>query len=86
MQFVPVRVEAYAGYRGEETPRRFFAGGAVFRIAAILERWRQGGSDPAAPVLDCFKVRTADGAVHLLRYDRGRGCWSWGGAASGPPP
>ncbi len=85
MEFVPVRVEAYAGYRGEETPRRFFTGGAAFEIEAILDRWYQGGPDPATPVLDYFKVKTADGAIHLLRYERGQGRWSWTGAASRPP-
>ncbi len=86
MEFVPVRVEAYAGRRGEESPRRFFHGGAAFEIETILDRWYQGGPDPAAPVLDYFKVKTADGAVHLLRYERGQGRWRLGLAVSPPPP
>jgi len=85
MEFVPVQVEAYAGYRGEETPRRFVHGGIALEIDAIIDRWYQGGLDPAAPVLDYFKVKTSDGAVHILRYERGQGRWSRSGATSPPP-
>ncbi len=78
MEFVPVRVDAYAGYRGEETPRAFEHDGATFVIEEILDRWYQGGVDPAAPVADYFKVRIAGGAVRILRYERGQWCLGLG--------
>jgi len=76
----PTRATAARRPRGAS-----FTGGAAFEIEAILDRWYQGGPDPATPVLDYFKVKTADGAIHLLRYERGQGRWSWTGAASRPP-
>ena len=34
-----VRVECYAGHRGEETPRRFFLGTRRVEVARVLDRW-----------------------------------------------
>jgi hypothetical protein len=36
-----VRVECYAGYRGDETPRRFHLEEKTIEIAAILGRWKE---------------------------------------------
>ena len=57
-----MRVECYAGYRGEETPRRFQLADSWLEIEEILDRW-------LAPDHRYFKVRGSDGEVYLLRYD-----------------
>ncbi len=55
-------VEAYAGYKGEETPRSFTVDGTPHRIAEIVGRWY---SETHA----YFKVRTTGGHRYVLRYD-----------------
>jgi len=58
----PVDVECYAGYRGEETPRRFELAGVWIEIADVVDRW-------LAPDDRYFKVRDADGDLYILRND-----------------
>jgi hypothetical protein len=57
-----VHVECYAGYRGEETPRRFGIAGATIEIAAVVDCW-------LAPDHRYFKVRDGDGHLYILRND-----------------
>lgn len=64
-----VRVECYAGYRGEETPRRFFLGERAVTVVAVLDRW-------LSPEHRYFKLRGDDGGVYLLRHDVAGGDWS----------
>lgn len=63
-----VRVECYAGHRGEETPRRFFLGARKIEVAEILDRW-------LAPDHRYFKVRGDDGSRYVLRYDTAAETW-----------
>ena len=68
-----IRVECYAGYRGEETPRRFFIGDRRIEVADVIDRW-------LAPDHRYFKVGGDDGAVYILRHDtlrhdNGAACW-----------
>lgn len=57
-----VRVECYAGHRGEETPRRFFFGERPVAVAEVIDRW-------LAPDHRYFKVKGDDGALYILRHD-----------------
>ena len=57
-----VRVECYAGYRGEEEPRALFLGDRRISVVKILDRW-------LAPDHRYFKVRGEDDTVYLLRDD-----------------
>lgn len=57
-----VRVECYAGYRGEEEPRRFWLGERAIEVAEILDRW-------LAPEHRYFKVRGDDAGTYILRHD-----------------
>lgn len=52
----------YAGYRGEETPRRFYLGDRAVDVVEVQDRW-------IAPDHRYFKVRGSDGAVYILRHD-----------------
>jgi hypothetical protein len=57
-----IKVECYAGYRGEETPKRFFLGERVIEIKDVLDRWID-------PDHRYFKVRGGDGGIYILRHD-----------------
>ncbi len=38
LPFLPIKVEAYAGYKAEEKPLAFTAGGKKYKIEGITER------------------------------------------------
>ncbi len=63
-----ITVECHAGYRGEETPRRFFLGDRPVGVAEVLDRW-------LAPDHRYFKVVGDDGGEYILRHDVGAGLW-----------
>lgn len=63
-----IRVECYAGHRGEEAPRRFFLGERKIEVMEIVDRWL----DPAHRY---FKVRGDDGGVYILRHDVLKDYW-----------
>ncbi len=63
-----VRVECYAGHRGEETPRRFFLGERRVEVAEVLDRW-------LAPDHSYFKVKGDDGALYILQHDELTNAW-----------
>ena len=63
-----IRVDCYAGYRGEETPRRFLIGERRVEVARVIDRW-------LAPDHRYFKVEGDDGAVYILRHDVPSGHW-----------
>ena len=63
-----LRVECYAGHRGEETPRRFFLGERPVEVRELLDSW-------LAPEHRYFKLEGDDGAAYILRHDTGTGVW-----------
>ena len=63
-----IAVECYAGYQGEETPRRFRLGDRSFEIERVVDQW-------LAPDHRYFKVRTTDGELCILRHDVTSGAW-----------
>ena len=71
-----VRVECYAGHRGEETPRRFRLGERGVEVLEVLDRW-------LAPDHRYFKVKGDDGALYILRQDVGSQRWDLTLFASG---
>jgi hypothetical protein len=73
-----LRVECYAGYRGEETPRRFCLAGRTMEVADIVDRW-------LAPEHRYFKVRGSDGATYILRQDMNSLRWDLTMFDSGVP-
>ena len=56
-------VEAYAGYKGEETPRAFMVAGVRLSVLDIVERWD-------TETHSCFRVRASDHYRYVLRF-----CW-----------
>jgi hypothetical protein len=64
----PIQVDAYAGYKGEETPRAFTLDGARLSVDEILDRWY-------TETHSCFRVRAGDGRRYVLRYHLDDGIW-----------
>ena len=63
-----IRVECYAGHRGEETPRRFRLGEHQIEVVEVVDRW-------LAPDHRYFKVRGESGSLYVLRHDVESGEW-----------
>ena len=63
-----VRVECYAGHRGEETPRRFFFGERPVEVIEVVDRW-------IGPDHRYFKLRGDDDSTYILRHDTVSGDW-----------
>ena len=61
-ELLAVRVECYAGARGEETPRCLYLGPRRIRVEAVLDQW-------LAPEHRYFRLRGDDGGIYLLRQD-----------------
>lgn len=66
-----IRVECYAGYRGEQEPRAFWLGERRIAVLEILDRW-------IAPDHRYFKVKGEDGNAYVLRSDEMTGEWTLG--------
>lgn len=66
--YMVLRVDCYAGHRGEETPRRFFLGERAVEVVEVLDRW-------LAPDHRYFKLTGSDGATYILRHDSAAGHW-----------
>ncbi len=56
-----VKVECYAGYRGEESPQRFYLREKPIAIKEILDRW-------LSPDHRYFKVGGEDNGIYILRH------------------
>lgn len=65
---IEIKVICYAGYKGEETPRRFFLKERQIEVVAVVDRW-------IAPDHRYFKVRGDDGALYILRHDTAADLW-----------
>lgn len=63
-----IKVECYAGYRGEETPTRFYLGKRCVQVIDVLDRWL----DPAHRY---FKLRGDDKGIYILRHSTGEDSW-----------
>ena len=63
-----IEVECYAGYRGEETPRRIRMATYKIEIKEIVDRW-------IAPDHRYFKVIGSDDATYIIRHKTAT--WQW---------
>jgi hypothetical protein len=66
--FPVVDVECHAGYRGEETPRRFRLRERQVEIAEIIDSW-------LAPDHRYFKVQDTQSDLYILRNDVASDRW-----------
>jgi len=67
-ELMEIRVECYSGYRGEETPRRFWLDERRVEIREVADRWLD-------PEYRYFKVKGDDGATYILRHDSQTHAW-----------
>jgi hypothetical protein len=66
-----LKVECYAGYRGEQEPRAFILGERRLDVVSIQDRW-------LAPGHRYFRVAASDGHTWVLRHDEASGEWTLG--------
>ena len=66
-----IRVECYAGYRGEQEPRAFTIGERRLEVRDVQDRW-------AGPGYRYFRVEASDGDVYVLRHDEMARAWTLG--------
>ena len=74
-----IRVESYAGYRGEQEPTAFWLGDRRLRVRAIIDRW-------FAPAQRWFRVDAEDGHRYVLRHDESSGTWEIAAFTRTPGP
>ena len=63
-----LRVECYAGYRGEQEPVAFWFGARRLVVRAIIDRW-------FAPTKRWCKVDADDDQTYVLRYEEATAQW-----------
>ena len=63
-----MKVECYAGYRGDETPRRFYLGTRCVEVVDVLDRWLD-------PEYRYFKLRGDDKGIYILRHSVDEDSW-----------
>lgn len=64
-----MRVECYAGYKGEQYPKRFLLGGRMLEVSIVEDQWY-------GPSSRYFRVRASDGNIYVLCHNREQDCWS----------
>ena len=63
-----MRVECYAGHRGDERPVAFWLDAERIAIEAVLDAWTTENGT-------FFRVRGSDRRVSVLRRDDSHDCW-----------
>lgn len=63
-----IRVECYAGYRGDQEPAAFWLGARRVMVRSIVDRW-------FAPTQRWFKVDADDAQTYVIRHDEADGEW-----------
>jgi hypothetical protein len=61
-------VDAYSGYKGEETPRSFTLDGKKLHVHEVVDRWY-------SETHSYFRVHASDGQRYVLRFDLDENCW-----------
>jgi hypothetical protein len=69
-----IRVIAYSGYKGEETPRAFVLGDKRIEVVEIQDRWIEEGIEDRT-TKRFFKVKGSDGCIHKIFYDEKTAEW-----------
>ncbi|RPI56170.1 MAG: hypothetical protein EHM55_05720 [Acidobacteria bacterium] len=63
-----LRVECYAGHRGEETPRVMYIDDRQVVVDEVLDAW-------LSPEHRYFKLRGDDGDTYIIRHDIHADSW-----------
>ena len=70
-----VRVECYAGHRGDERPVRLWLGEQVLLVTEVEDKWYSPGET-------YFRVRVEGGDRYVLKHVEARDVWSLEGFRS----
>mgnify|MGYP001043449285 CR=1 FL=1 len=72
-----IRVVAYSGYRGEETPKTIIHHHEKIEVIEILSRWiEEGLGDRLRKRF--FVIKGSDGGIHKIFYDEKTQEWYHG--------
>lgn len=74
-----LRVECYAGYRGDQEPRALWFGERRLAVIELLDRWLH-------PEHRYYKVKVDDGRVLILRHDNRNDEWDVAALVGSMPP
>lgn len=78
MMAITIDVSSYEGYRGEVSPRVFFAHGEKITVLEVLEMWiEEEGPDRTRKRF--FHLKGSDGLLHKLYCDSESRQWSYTG-------
>jgi hypothetical protein len=69
---VSVRVECYAGYKGDERPLRVWLGHNCFEVETVEDRWYSPGAS-------FFRIVVAGGDRYLLKHYEAQNMWELAG-------
>jgi hypothetical protein len=67
-RLLTIRVECYAGHRGEQTPRTLILGDRRITVVEVLDAW-------LAPDYRYFKLRGDEGHTYIVRHDEPSDTW-----------
>ena len=70
----PIEVIAYAGERGEESPRAYLLGGKRIEVRKLLAQWLEEDATSRRS-RRCFRVKGSDFHTRTLCYDEATGVW-----------
>ena len=76
IDFEPIQVTCYEGYKERESPRSFVWSGQPFKIINIVDRWYAADADGKSEVMNYFKVQADDGHTYIIRYNRLFDSWA----------
>lgn len=76
IDFEPIQVASYSGYKANESPRSFVWRKRTFTIRNIVDRWYEGSLDETSEATDYFKVEVDDGSTYIIRYNRLFDSWA----------
>ncbi len=65
---IPITVNCYAGYRGEQEPRALEMGGNTVAVKSILDRW-------LSPDHRYFKLIDNGECLYIIRHDVNTQVW-----------
>ena len=65
---IDIKVECYAGYRAEETPRIIWFESRKIEVQKILDRWLD-------PEHRYFKLLGDDEGIYIIRHDMNTQAW-----------
>jgi len=65
---IEIKVDCYAGYRAEETPRIIWFESRKIEVRKVLDRWLD-------PDHRYFKILGDDEGIYIIRHDMNTGIW-----------